>query len=40
MSSQKIKAQGQSEGHVTSAFILYILKKKYNKKHDLATLIA
>ena len=28
---QKIKAQGQSEGHVTSAFMLYFLKKKHNK---------
>ena len=36
MSSPKIKAQGQSEGYVTSAFMLYFLKKK----HDLATLIA
>ena len=28
MSSPKIKAQGQNEGHVTSAFMLYFLKKK------------
>ena len=28
MSSPKIKAQGQSEGHVTSAFMLYFLKKQ------------
>ena len=39
MSSPKIKAQGQSEGHVTSAFKWY-LKKKTQQKHDLATLIA
>ena len=37
---KKIKAQGQSEGHMTSAFMLYILKKKHNKKYDIATLIA
>ena len=30
MSSPKLKAQGQSEGHMTSAFMLY-LKKKHNK---------
>ena len=40
MSFPNIKAQGQSEGHVTSAFMLYFLKKKHNKKHELATLIA
>ena len=28
MSSPKIKAQDQGEGHVTSAFMLYFLKKK------------
>ena len=28
MSSPKIKVQGQSEGHVTSAFMWYSLKKK------------
>ena len=27
----KIKAQGQSEGHVTSAFMWYFLKKKHSK---------
>ena len=31
MSSPKIKAQDQSEGYVTSAFMLYFLKKKHNK---------
>ena len=40
MSSPKIKTQGQSEGHVTSAFMLYFLKKKTQYKHDLATVIA
>ena len=30
MSCTKIKAQGQSEGHLTSAFMLYFLKKKHN----------
>ena len=38
MSSPKIKAQSQSEGHVTSAFMLYFLKKN-TIKHDLATLM-
>ena len=27
----KHKAQGQSQGHVTSAFTWYFLKKKHNK---------
>ena len=31
VSSPKIKAQGHSEDHVTSAFMLYFLKKKHNK---------
>ena len=31
MSSSKIKAQGQSKGHVTSAFMLYFLKKEHSK---------
>ena len=36
MSSPKIKAQGQSEGHMNPAFMWYFIKKK----HHLATLIA
>ena len=31
MGSPKIKAQGQSKGHVTSAFMWYFLKKKHSK---------
>ena len=31
MSSPNIKSQGQIEGHVTSAFMWYFLKKKYGK---------
>ena len=31
MSSPKIKAQGRGEGHVTSAFMWYFLKKKNSK---------
>ena len=28
MGSSKVKAQGQSQGHETSAFILYFCRKK------------
>ena len=31
MKSSKIKAQSQSEGHMTSTFMWYFLKKKYSK---------
>ena len=31
MSSPKIKVQCQIEGHVTSAFMWYFLKKKHSK---------
>ena len=31
MSSPKIKAQGQSENHVTSALMWYFLKKEHSK---------
>ena len=30
MGSTKIKDQGQSQGHVTFIFMLYLLKKKHN----------
>ena len=39
MGSSKIKAQGQSQGHATSAFMRYLYKKT-QEKQNLATRIA
>ena len=39
MGSPKIKAQGQSQGHVTSAIMCYFLKKKTMKTHGLLDLV-